>query len=107
MNGETELYRCYGPEGVLLYVGISLGAIGRLVQHRQQQDWWIEVTHISITRFPTREDARSAETAMIHSERPLFNIIENSEGMARCPAPGTAGFLTWCQRRASIQQKGN
>lgn len=74
MSEKTELYRHYNGEGLLLYVGISLSAINRFIQHKQISGWANQVTKIEIEVFDTREDALKAETLAINNENPVYNI---------------------------------
>lgn len=73
---ETQLYRHFGRDGALLYVGISLFSVYRLAQHINGSHWADRITTISIERFASREAAFRAETAAIVNERPLFNIAK-------------------------------
>ncbi len=73
-EGETELYRCFDAEWKLLYVGISLSAIGRLVEHRRQAKWFDRrIRHIEVEWFPTRVAALIAERTAIQTEAPEYN----------------------------------
>lgn len=74
MSTKTELYRHYNGEGSLLYVGVSLSAINRFIQHKQISDWSSQVAKIEIEVFETREDALEAETLAINNENPAYNI---------------------------------
>lgn len=75
---ETNLYRHFNTDGVLLYVGISLNAAARLYQHSQYSHWFSDVSNVTIETFPTREEALTAETKAIHDESPKYNIQQNS-----------------------------
>ena len=72
---ETALYRHFDAEGRLLYVGISLNAFSRLMQHRRDSAWFRQIASITVEWFPTRGKAVDAERAAIQAERPLHNVI--------------------------------
>lgn len=84
MEGSTELYRYFDNDGSLLYIGISLSAVARAVQHRQNAHWWDKVHRCEVERFPTRALAADAERKAIKAERPLHNVVHN--GGERSPA---------------------
>lgn len=69
-----HLYRHFNKDGVLLYVGISLNAITRLMAHRDNCHWWNEIASITIESFPDRNSVRDAERMAIYNEKPLHNI---------------------------------
>ena len=83
-NKKTELYRCFGESGELLYVGISYSALNRLSQHRKAQ-WSGTERTVKIEKFATRQEAISAERAAIKREKPLFNVVHASKS----PEPKT------------------
>ncbi|MDH6514424.1 hypothetical protein M2164_000902 [Streptomyces sp. SAI-208] len=85
--GRTALYRLYGLEG-LLYVGISTCPLTRIRTHLQQQPWGSRVIGIRID-YP--DDAHTAEREVVHTERPLHNIVFN--GAAPPPPPDRAARL--------------
>jgi excinuclease UvrABC nuclease subunit len=70
----AQLYRHFGDDGTLLYVGISLSAIQRLAQHRDHAHWFEQIKRVEMQQFPTREEALAAEREAIAREQPLFNI---------------------------------
>lgn len=71
---RTQLYRHFNKYGDLLYVGISLSAVGRLMQHRDLAHWYFDIQRIEIETFETREDALIAEEKAIKTEKPAHNI---------------------------------
>jgi predicted GIY-YIG superfamily endonuclease len=75
----THLYRHYGFDGKLLYVGITKSTLGRWGEHTRRGDrrsiWTDEVALITVDHYPTREDAEAAEAAVILAERPTFNRV--------------------------------
>jgi hypothetical protein len=74
---KTALYRIWGNDGQLLYVGISKSALSRLGQHLTEKPWAEEISNVTIETFPTRELAAAAEVAAIKAERPLHNVVHN------------------------------
>lgn len=74
VDTSTALYRHFDADGVLLYVGISLSAVARLAQHRDNAHWYRAIARVDIEWLPTREDAIFAERRAIFRERPLHNL---------------------------------
>lgn len=74
MTTTTALYRMYDINKTLLYVGISFDPSRRLPKHMYTKQWWDLVADIHIERFPTRQDAATAEMVAIENEDPVFNI---------------------------------
>jgi len=68
------LYRHFDSGGKLLYVGISLRMIRRLVEHRDRSEWYQSIAKITVEWFPSRQAAYEAETVAIRDEAPSFNI---------------------------------
>ena len=77
---KTALYRMWGNDGQLLYVGISKSALGRLGQHLTEKSWAADIVNVTIETFPTREQAAAAEVAAIKTEKPLHNVTHNGSG---------------------------
>ena len=69
---EYRLYRHFGQDDVLLYVGIAANALGRQGQHKDKS-WAPFVTRIEIATYPSKLLARKAESWAIATEAPLFN----------------------------------
>jgi hypothetical protein len=67
------LYRYWAVSGVLLYIGISVNAVARLAQHRDQT-WFPRIGTITVERFDTYEEAECAELRAICYEGPIHNI---------------------------------
>ena len=77
VKGEKELhqlYRHWDAEERLLYVGISLSAVGRLSQHRKTALWYERIAKVTIENFNSREELEAAEKEAIKREKPLHNI---------------------------------
>ena len=75
MKPETcDLYRHYDKEWNLLYVGISLNAIKRMIDHRSQsREWFDEIAFTQRKTFPSRAEAEKAEAIAIRNENPKWN----------------------------------
>lgn len=70
-----QLYRHFAADGQLLYVGQSLNAIGRLVDHRYRAEWFHAIAKVEIETFENRQSALDAERAAIVNENPAYNIL--------------------------------
>lgn len=70
---RTALYRFFGAEGQLLYVGITSKPGKRWETHMRSQSWWPDVAKQTVNWHPTREAALTAELVSIRDERPLHN----------------------------------
>lgn len=72
------LYRAFGSNGRLIYVGITHDWIKRLYAHWKATWWWSnEVAAVTTTPCPNYEVARVAEAEAIRSERPARNVQHN------------------------------
>jgi hypothetical protein len=84
----TQLYRHYDADGALLYVGISLYTVKRLIEHRERSPWFTSIARITVETFPSRDAALAAESAAIRTERPRdekFGAIgDGNIGRAQC-----------------------
>lgn len=76
-NPKCHLYYHYDKQHNLLYVGISLSAIGRLRQHNQRSHWADEIRTITVEHYDSVEEARIAEAQAIATERPRYNKALN------------------------------
>ncbi len=72
------LYRFFGPEGELLYVGITNNPSRRFTQHGVEREWWSEVETIKMERHPNRDTVLQQEKLAIQQERPKYNVIHAS-----------------------------
>jgi hypothetical protein len=68
------LYRYYDDRGGLLYVGISISAVLRLLSHKSRAPWYEEICTVKIARYATREEVRAAERDAILNESPQHNV---------------------------------
>lgn len=74
---EHALYRFFGSDDALLYVGITLDPGRRFKQHREAKPWWSDVKNITIEVYPDRESVLEAERRAIERERPKHNVVFN------------------------------
>ena len=74
-----HLYRHFDEAGTLLYVGISISAIGRMAGHKTSSPWVWSIARMEVQTFPTREEAMAAEKAAIQTEHPLFNALHGDK----------------------------
>jgi predicted GIY-YIG superfamily endonuclease len=74
-DDPTALYRLYGKDDGLLYVGITRAPGPRLAQHASTQPWWPEVARKTMVWYPTRADASEAEDIAVAGEKPKHNIV--------------------------------
>lgn len=88
------LYRAYGKNGELLYIGRTSSPAHRLIQHYYKSSWPRFLSHVTFMSYSMQNIGR-AESYAIESESPLFNIQENSkrvsntrEGVKNKLAPG-------------------
>lgn len=70
---ETALYRLFGSDGQLLYIGVSCDLRSRFAQHSSSQRWWPQVARRKVEWLASRKEALAAERAAIMRERPRFN----------------------------------
>lgn len=73
-DGRTALYRHFGEDGSLLYVGISVCPVTRFGQHKERSAWFGTIKRVEVEWFETRALALSAKTEAIRSEAPSWNI---------------------------------
>ncbi len=81
-NRKHALYRFFGAERKLLYVGITHDPGMRWRGHSEQV-WWVEVESITIEWLPNRDAALAAEQIAIATEDPLFNVKHAGAGSER------------------------
>lgn len=68
------VYRCFGADGRLLYIGCSVAPKTRLDQHRLTSWWYEQVAETRVTVFPNRDYALWKEAQAIAAENPRWNI---------------------------------
>lgn len=74
-HGHGGLYRFYGPNRELLYVGISRELMVRWSAHRNTAKWWTRVAFVAVSYYPSGCPVGSgtAERASIAHEKPAHN----------------------------------
>lgn len=75
IHKQHALYRFYGDDGQLLYVGITNNPGARFTKHQQNKSWWPDVRGISVDWYADRASVMAAETRAISIERPRHNIV--------------------------------
>jgi predicted GIY-YIG superfamily endonuclease len=70
----VDLYRLYDADGALLYVGVSVNPVARLIHHKRAKDWYHDIAKIVIEKHATREAAYAAERKAIREENPKHNM---------------------------------
>lgn len=71
------LYRWYGENDRLLYVGITNNLERRTNEHAADKPWITESVRAEIEPYSTRSAALAAEERAIFSENPVYNVIHN------------------------------
>lgn len=69
----TGLYRIFGDEDSLLYIGISDSFGTRWKQHSKVQPWWGERRWMTVHFYDSRTEAEDAEREAIKAEKPRYN----------------------------------
>jgi hypothetical protein len=77
------LYRHYGPDGDLLYVGMTLHVWSRQKSHLKTAEWANSIYQIIIEPFASRAELIEAEALAIKSEYPKFNKVHNDRTLRR------------------------
>jgi hypothetical protein len=81
------VYRCYGDDGQLLYVG-ETGELGTRLASHAQKLWFTQVRGITLEWYADELDALNAERRAIHVEHPKYNVIHrNSPGLLAPSSP--------------------
>lgn len=73
---KNYLYRIYGKNGELLYVGISIHPKIRFKQHAASKPWWKDVSYAEVEEVGSRQQAENAETFAIQTELPVHNVAK-------------------------------
>ncbi len=81
----AHLYRHYGKNNELLYVGISLSALRRLEQHKDHSHWFPLIEKVVIEHHPSREVALQQERVAIQDEKPKYNIHHRNQRIPEIP----------------------
>jgi predicted GIY-YIG superfamily endonuclease len=83
---KHDLYRHFSADGTLLYIGDSLNSINRLTQHKQNADWFHDISRVEVEKFSNRNTALAAERRAIKTENPKHNIrLQRHDKMTNAP----------------------
>lgn len=69
------VYRCFGYDGELLYIGSTVNLPARIRQHSSTAKWWGDVLRIVAEPHNSVNAARYAESVAIAREAPLLNKL--------------------------------
>ena len=91
------LYRCYGADDVLLYIGVARNVSDRMYHHLHMCNMGKQpngtlrchMVRYEVERFETKLEVRAAERHAIRTERPLVNRQHN---VTRFRKVGTARY---------------
>lgn len=71
------LYRCYGADGSLLYIGITNDFDRRMRNHRNKSRWFGLVDRTEEQKVIGRYTAQHLEERAIKAEKPAYNRQHN------------------------------
>lgn len=85
MSGNYIIYKAYGANGALLYVGKSVNFISRIGQHVRGSDWFNDVSEFKLVRCKNKKDMDDFEKITISISKPKFNIqfANNDNGVPK------------------------
>ena len=69
-----QLYHHYNSKNELLYVGISLNALNRLISHKHTSSWFGEIALIKIKHYPSKREVMAAEKKEVQTKKPKYNL---------------------------------
>ena len=75
------VYKHFGVDGRLLYVGASYAPDLRQASHNSRSDWFGLVERTDVEWFDTRREALAAERKSILTERPIYNKTDAGDMM--------------------------
>lgn len=96
----AAVYRLYGVDGTLIYIGSAYDPVGRFRQH-EDAPWWTLVARFTEEWHPSRAAAYAAESEAIRAERPRYNIA----GLRRREGPRRGGELA--RARGEVQRRAH
>lgn len=73
--GRVAVYRLYGCDDDLLYVGIGELPAMRWQDHRAHKDWWPEVHRAEVVWRASRQEAEAEELRCIETDKPRYNVM--------------------------------
>jgi hypothetical protein len=108
---RQAVYRCFGGDGRVLYIGTT-GRLGRRLAAHAEKIWFLEVCGITLEWYPDEKSATIAERRAIRIEQPKYNLVHKkgriyplprigaARGEASAPAPPV--FKPFPERRADL-----
>lgn len=98
---QTALYRFFGENGELLYVGITKRLLTRWREHSRDYatTWWPLVRSNTVHWYANRTEAGRAERYAIRTENPLYNVMHTPRN--KVPHGSKAG------RESQTEQRGD
>ncbi|NEB92406.1 GIY-YIG nuclease family protein [Streptomyces bauhiniae] len=90
----TAVYRLYGREGQLLYVGMTNNPDVRFDCHALTKRWWHLVVKRDVQWHPDRATARQCEADAIKAESPVHNAMHAAAGPHDTPLRGARQKLS-------------
>ena len=71
----THVYQVIDEQGGTLYVGITCDIKQRMSQHKRESSWWQKHATITYDTYPSRREAMAAESLIIETLNPPYNIV--------------------------------
>lgn len=84
------VYRLWGSEGNLLYVGQTTNLIGRLQGHRNEAVFRHQIALLTYEQMPTKRSMDDREAALIRDLQPPHNTTGVNRNTRATLTPGTA-----------------
>lgn len=104
---EHIIYRVYGEEDHLLYIGKTVHLDRRMHAHRRTTPWWSQLTDVVIERsFSNCEELAAAEVAAIKLERPQYNAAHTGKKKSRKPQQQVREPEWWVVGEAVARSNG-
>lgn len=97
-DGEAAVYRLFGEEGELLYIGSTSDLTRRWIDHKRERVWWSRVVSYTLEWHANRSAAYVAEGVAVKLEAPLHNILGTPAGSALA----RSSHSSWVERRRAI-----
>lgn len=77
---DWRLYRIFGRNQILLYIGMTANWSYRIRDHHKKQPWSAEIRQIILSDpYLDEESLIAAERDAIEEERPKYNIVYNRQ----------------------------
>lgn len=102
---RTALYRYFGADGRLLYVGITARLKQRNLEHASKAPWIAEAVRMETWWLPSREEAVAAEAAAIRDEKPVYNRTMQRGDLGFCDVPTGVTLRDWLAENKVTQKE--